>query len=146
MTSDRERQRYERERHERHRRDRDRGSSSSASSQAVIERLGHTPRGQSHGVAMPLAEATRLLSNSWDSESVRQADMFIDSLAVTSSAAATASVPGVSRQNSSPAAVTATPAVTAAATPGASSEYYNPAMPTDDSTDSSDSNTQNNTQ
>ena len=64
------------------------------------------------GVALPLAEATRLLNNStWDQESLRQADMFISSLAT--------SEPPVSRPEP---------------------EYYNPAAPTEDSTDSSDSN------
>ena len=64
------------------------------------------------GVALPLAEATRLLNNSsWDQESLRQADIFISSLAT--------SEPPVSRPEP---------------------EYYNPAAPTEDSTDSSDSN------
>jgi len=68
------------------------------------------------GVALPLAEATRLL-NGWDQESVRQADMFISSLANNTTN------------------VTATNRV--------DSEYYNynPPAPTEDSTDSSDSNT-----
>jgi len=67
------------------------------------------------GVALPLAEATRLLNNSWDQESVRQADMFISSLATN-----TTNVTASSRVDS---------------------EYYNPPVPTEDSTDSSDSNT-----
>ena len=74
------------------------------------------PSRQSLGVALPLAEATRLLNNSWDQESVRQADMFISSLATnTSNTSGTAA--------------------------RAEAEYYNPAAPTEDSTDSSDSNT-----
>ena len=76
---------------------------------------------QSLGVALPLAEATRLLNNSWDQESLRQADIFISSLAATTTTATTAATPE----------------------PAASrveAEYYNPAAPTEDSTDSSDSN------
>ena len=76
---------------------------------------------QSLGVALPLAEATRLLNNSWDQESLRQADIFISSLAATTTTASTAATPE----------------------PAASrveAEYYNPAAPTEDSTDSSDSN------
>jgi len=71
------------------------------------------PSRQSLGVALPLAEATRLLNNSWDQESVRQADIFISSLASTTTTSSRAE----------------------------QSEYYNPAAPTEDSTDSSDSNT-----
>ena len=76
---------------------------------------------QSLGVALPLAEATRLLNNSWDQESLRQADIFISSLAATTTTAST----------------TATPEPAASRV---EAEYYNPAAPTEDSTDSSDSN------
>ena len=134
----------ERERH-RHDHRHHRSSSAAAASHAVIERLGSSSR-HSHGVAMPLAEATRLLNNSWDTESVRQADMFINSLAVatstsssTSSSSASAAGPAaaasLARQHSAPAAA-------AAGEAAGPSEYYNPAVPTEDSTDSSDSNTQ----
>jgi len=136
----------ERHRHERHHRT----TSSSSSSSAVIERLGapstSSSSRHSQGVAMPLAEATRLLTNTWDNESVRQADMFINSL--TPAATTTTAAPSVIRQLSSPAAV-ATPTTSAATSASSatseqtSSEYYNPAMPTDDSTDSSDSNNPN---
>ena len=125
----------ERHRHERHHRT----SSSSSSSHAVIERLGAASTSRHSGVAMPLAEATRLLNNTWDSESVRQADMFINSLSTASTTVTTATTTAVvTRQNSSPAVVTST--ATSATDQTSGSEYYNPAMPTDDSTDSSDSN------
>jgi len=96
--------------HHHHHRSSTSSSSVVASSQAVIERLGGASSSSSsrhsHGVAMPLAEATRLLNNSWDTESVRQADMFINSLAavpVGIAASSSSSVP-LLRQNSSPAA------------------------------------------
>ena len=133
----------ERERH-RHEHRHHRSASAAAASHAVIERLGSSSR-HSHGVAMPLAEATRLLNNSWDTESVRQADMFINSLAVATSISsstssnsasaagpATAAAASLARQHSSPAA---------GGEASGPSEYYNPAVPTEDSTDSSDSNT-----
>ena len=116
---------------------------SRSSSSAVIERLGLAvvpsssntrPQAEAqHGVSMPLAEATRLLNNTWDQESVRQADLFINNLASASSSSSsmslTTTTSSFTRQHSSPAAA---------------SEYYNPAAPTDDSTDSSDSQAANN--
>ena len=100
--------------------------------QVVIERLGRVrsppPRPEhsastfvsrlAPSLSLPLAEAARLLNNGWDQESLREADMFVQSL------------------DPRPGAVAGSAPV-AGAGPGVTAEYYNPATPTEDSSEES---------